>query len=225
MLKQKCMVLSISSLLKMRAEPSFERRVFQKYLGLCSTTYWYQWSINGPCVALEYNDVTLLSGWSRFSFQLLSRPTWLADQNFLLWSKRAGYGFATHVHFNAELCGYASSFLLTSGRELSSLTTPSHELHFFCHHVNVKADSLKKCFMHSFIVSGTCFVERTGFSGPFSQTAFLQGNARDLWHTLSVTVREVSLTLWRRSSSKCYLRIQSVPQREHHTSPLQRSTG
>jgi hypothetical protein len=33
------------------------------------------------------------------------------------------------------------------------------------------------------------------------------------------------LTLWRRSSSKCYLRIQSVPQREQHTSPLQRSTG
>jgi hypothetical protein len=28
-----------------------------------------------------------------------------------------------------------------------------------------------------------------------------------------------------RSSSKCYLRIQSVPQREHYTSPLQRSTG
>jgi hypothetical protein len=35
----------------------------------------------------------------------------------------------------------------------------------------------------------------------------------------------VSLTLWRRSLSKCYLRIQSVPQREHHTSPLQSSTG
>jgi hypothetical protein len=34
-----------------------------------------------------------------------------------------------------------------------------------------------------------------------------------------------SLTLWSRSSSKCYLRIQSVPQREHNTSPLQRSTG
>jgi hypothetical protein len=34
-----------------------------------------------------------------------------------------------------------------------------------------------------------------------------------------------NLTLWSRSSSKCYLRIQSVPQREHHTSPLQRSTG
>jgi hypothetical protein len=32
-------------------------------------------------------------------------------------------------------------------------------------------------------------------------------------------------TLCRRSLSKCYLRIQSVPQREHHTSPLQRSTG
>jgi hypothetical protein len=32
-------------------------------------------------------------------------------------------------------------------------------------------------------------------------------------------------TLWRRSSFKCYLRIQSVPQREHHTWPLQRSTG
>jgi hypothetical protein len=32
------------------------------------------------------------------------------------------------------------------------------------------------------------------------------------------------LTLWSRSLSKCYLRIQSVPQREHHTSPLQRST-
>jgi hypothetical protein len=35
----------------------------------------------------------------------------------------------------------------------------------------------------------------------------------------------LTLTLWSRSSSKCYLRIQSVPQREHHTSPLQRSTG
>jgi hypothetical protein len=34
-----------------------------------------------------------------------------------------------------------------------------------------------------------------------------------------------ALTLWRRSLSKCYLRIQSVPQREHHTSQLQRSTG
>jgi hypothetical protein len=34
-----------------------------------------------------------------------------------------------------------------------------------------------------------------------------------------------TLTLWSRSSSKCYLRIQSVPQREHNTSPLQRSTG
>jgi hypothetical protein len=33
------------------------------------------------------------------------------------------------------------------------------------------------------------------------------------------------LTFWNRSSSKCYLRIQSVPQREHYTSPLQRSTG
>jgi hypothetical protein len=28
-------------------------------------------------------------------------------------------------------------------------------------------------------------------------------------------------TIQSRSSSKCYLRIQSVPQREHHTSPLQ----
>jgi hypothetical protein len=37
----------------------------------------------------------------------------------------------------------------------------------------------------------------------------------------------MDLTLWRRSlsNSKCYLRIQSVPQREHHTSSLQRSTG
>jgi hypothetical protein len=34
-----------------------------------------------------------------------------------------------------------------------------------------------------------------------------------------------SLTLWSQSLSKCYLRIQSVPQREHHTSLLQRSTG
>jgi hypothetical protein len=32
-------------------------------------------------------------------------------------------------------------------------------------------------------------------------------------------------THWSVSPSKCYLRIQSVPQREHHTSPLQRSTG
>jgi hypothetical protein len=119
---------------------------------------------------------------------LLSCPTWLADQNILLWSKRAGYGFATHVHFNVELCGYASSFLLTSGRELSSLTTPSHELHFFCNYVNVKADSLKESYV---LCIPPLFLERTGFSWPFSQTAFLQGNARDLWHTLSVTVREV----------------------------------
>jgi hypothetical protein len=34
----------------------------------------------------------------------------------------------------------------------------------------------------------------------------------------------ILLTLSRRSLSKCYLRIQSVPQREHYTSPLQRST-
>jgi hypothetical protein len=33
------------------------------------------------------------------------------------------------------------------------------------------------------------------------------------------------LTLWRRSSSIFYLRIQSVPQTECHTSPLQTSTG
>jgi hypothetical protein len=35
----------------------------------------------------------------------------------------------------------------------------------------------------------------------------------------------IILTPWSRSLSKCYLRIQPVPQREHHTSPLQRSTG
>jgi hypothetical protein len=34
-----------------------------------------------------------------------------------------------------------------------------------------------------------------------------------------------TLTLWSRSSSKCYLIIKSLPQRKHHTSPLQRSTG
>jgi hypothetical protein len=39
------------------------------------------------------------------------------------------------------------------------------------------------------------------------------------------TCNNRELTLWRRSLSKCYLRIQSVPQRDHHTSPLQRSTG
>jgi hypothetical protein len=33
------------------------------------------------------------------------------------------------------------------------------------------------------------------------------------------------LTLWRRSLSKCYLRIQPVPQREHHSAPLQRSSS
>jgi hypothetical protein len=49
-----------------------------------------------------------------------------------------------------------------------------------------------------------------------------------LWQyvcTPSRSFYQLLLTLWRRSSSKCYLRIQSVPQREHHTSPLQRSTG
>jgi len=43
---------------------------------------------------------------------------------------------------------------------------------------------------------------------------------RAAWEVCSAT-----WNLWSRSSSKCYLRIQSVPQREHHTSPLQRSTG
>jgi hypothetical protein len=37
--------------------------------------------------------------------------------------------------------------------------------------------------------------------------------------------RYLPLALRLQSSSKCYLRIQSVPQREHNTSPLQRSTG
>jgi hypothetical protein len=40
-----------------------------------------------------------------------------------------------------------------------------------------------------------------------------------------LVIDHMSLTLWRRGSSKCYLRIQSVPQREHQTSPLQRSSG
>jgi hypothetical protein len=59
----------------------------------------------------------------------------------------------------------------------------------------------------------------------------LQTNSDVLsWHK-----RRTSASLWPpnncswspeiRSSSKCYLRIQSVPQREHHTLPLQRSTG
>jgi hypothetical protein len=33
------------------------------------------------------------------------------------------------------------------------------------------------------------------------------------------------LTLWSRSSSEWYLRIQSLPQRKHNSSPVQRSTG
>jgi hypothetical protein len=35
----------------------------------------------------------------------------------------------------------------------------------------------------------------------------------------------IVLTLWNRGSFEYYLRIQSIPQREHHISPLQRSTG
>jgi hypothetical protein len=35
----------------------------------------------------------------------------------------------------------------------------------------------------------------------------------------------IRLHIWSRRLSKWYLIIQSVPQREHHTSPLQRSTG
>jgi hypothetical protein len=41
---------------------------------------------------------------------------------------------------------------------------------------------------------------------------------------VSRNAKTLGLTLLSRSLSKCYLRIQSVPQREHHTSPLQRST-
>jgi hypothetical protein len=44
-------------------------------------------------------------------------------------------------------------------------------------------------------------------------------------HPERIWILSTGLTLWSRNSSKWYLRIQSVPQREHHTSPLQRSTG
>jgi hypothetical protein len=58
-------------------------------------------------------------------------------------------------------------------------------------------------------------------------------NTTGFWELISTVQNEFVtrhcefrlLTLWSRSSYKCYLRIQSVPQREHHTSPLQRSTG
>jgi hypothetical protein len=43
--------------------------------------------------------------------------------------------------------------------------------------------------------------------------------------SVSSVFKHSYLTLWSRSSSKCYLRTQSVPQREHHTSPLQRLNG
>jgi hypothetical protein len=46
--------------------------------------------------------------------------------------------------------------------------------------------------------------------------------ATDL-HTFIFSIA-LCLTLWSRSSSK-YLRFQSVPQREHHTSPLQKLTS
>jgi hypothetical protein len=50
-----------------------------------------------------------------------------------------------------------------------------------------------------------------------------------IWHfsawTQYCSLCSAGRTLWRQSVSKCYLRIQSVPQREHQTSPLQRSTG
>jgi hypothetical protein len=45
------------------------------------------------------------------------------------------------------------------------------------------------------------------------------------WSSVIMNQYGYELTLWRWSLSKCYLRIQSVPQREHQTSPLQRSTG
>jgi hypothetical protein len=38
-----------------------------------------------------------------------------------------------------------------------------------------------------------------------------------LWNVLKLRVWKCQLTLWSRSSSECYLRIQSVPQREHLT--------
>jgi hypothetical protein len=50
----------------------------------------------------------------------------------------------------------------------------------------------------------------------------------NLWSVDSTFLADnkiLCLTLWRRSSSKCYIRIQSVPQREHNTSPLERSTS
>jgi hypothetical protein len=53
-------------------------------------------------------------------------------------------------------------------------------------------------------------------------THFLLSTNAQAW---PITVWFVLWIIWRRSLSKCYLRIQSVPQREHHTSPLQRSTG
>jgi hypothetical protein len=54
----------------------------------------------------------------------------------------------------------------------------------------------------------------------YTHTRFCLSITRHVWEN----VAQVPLALRSRSSSE-YLRIQSVPQREHHISPLQRSTG
>jgi hypothetical protein len=54
---------------------------------------------------------------------------------------------------------------------------------------------------------------------------FTEANENELTKCRMVMVSEPSAALWSRSSSKWYIRTQSVPQRKHSTSPLRRSTG
>jgi hypothetical protein len=82
---------------------------------------------------------------------------------------------------------------------------PSEHLHVWC-----------------WLIDGpTKWVTRS--SGTLTSDCLLQASSAG--HVISFGSFQAGLTLWSRSSSKCYLRIQSVPQREHYTSPLQRSTG
>jgi hypothetical protein len=83
---------------------------------------------------------------------------------------------------------------------------PSEHLHVWC-----------------WLIDGpTKWVTRS--SGTLTSDCLLQASSAGR-HVNSFGSFQAGLTHWSRSSSKCYLRIQAVPQREHHTSPLQRSTG
>jgi hypothetical protein len=91
--------------------------------------------------------------------------------------------------------------------------------------INMAADRLQKDKFLSSPLSSTGLTSQSWKSVTLVLTTAEVRSDIPVFYSLrpSYKLTSLSASLWSRSSSKCYLRIQSVPQRKHHTSPLQRS--